>query len=428
MMNDPRQIQWLPLTDLVGFGVPWVSDDLIDASMGKHGVIDLITRDDRTGYIVSGHGRKKALTAQHARGTTPPEGVRVAADGTWLVPVVTGWSSTDDLDSSAVLIKLNRLTELGGWVDESLLGLLDDLRDAGQDEGVGFTEDDLDALRARLQGPTAPLTDPDDVPDVPTTPQTKNGDLWILGDHRLVVGDATTQTTWDLLAVKDVTCVWTDPPYGVEYVGKTRNALTIQNDGADGIDALLASVFDAVLAVTLPGSAWYVATPAGPIHLRFGLALPERGILRQQLIWDKGTMVLGHSDYHYAHEGIYYGYTPMPTGKGRAGRGGIVGWHGPHSAISILRHPKPSRNKEHPTMKPVSLIAECLTNSTGVGDWVVDPFGGSGSTLIAAHGLGRKAALVELDPRYADVICRRFQEYTGILPTRDGEPHDFTQP
>lgn len=148
---DPRRVEYLPVAELSANprNPKAHSGEVIDDSIGRFGMLDPIVRDERTGYIISGHGRRQALADREARGETPPEGVKVAEDGSWLVPVVVGWSSRSDTEASAALIALNRTTELGGWVDEELLGLLNDLSDAGGDDafiGVGFTEDDRAAL------------------------------------------------------------------------------------------------------------------------------------------------------------------------------------------------------------------------------------------------------------------------------------------
>jgi hypothetical protein len=218
-------------------------------------------------------------------------------------------------------------------------------------------------------------------------------------------------------------------PYGVEYVGKGRDALTINNDGRDlgQLEDLLAESFGATTTSSAPGAAVYVAAPAGPATLPFAKVLADLGWWRQTLVWVKDAFVLGHSDYHYRHEVIYSGY--VPGVDGRRGRGG-AGWYGDNAADSVLEVPRPRVNKEHPTMKPVALVERCLANSTRRGDTVLDPFGGSGSTLIACHQTGRVARLIELDPRYVDVICRRYQEGTGTLPVLEstGEAVDFTQP
>jgi hypothetical protein len=157
--TDPRRIEWVPLDELVPdpANPKDHAHDLIDDSIRRHGVIDLITRDDRTGYIVSGHGRTTTLRAQRDRGEDPPEGVQVASDGTWLIPVTTGWASVDDLDARAALIGLNRTSEAGGWVDDSLITLLDQLSAADALAGVGYTADEIEALRTSLTAPPEPV-------------------------------------------------------------------------------------------------------------------------------------------------------------------------------------------------------------------------------------------------------------------------------
>jgi len=150
---DPRRIEWLPLEEIQEDpDNPKDHDqEIIGASVKRHGVIDLMTRDDRTGYLISGHGRLHAIRARREAGDPPPAGVRQTPDGSWLVPVVVGWASSDDLDARAALITLNRSTELGGWVDDSLLQLLDDLREADAMEAVGFTDLEIETLRRKLE-------------------------------------------------------------------------------------------------------------------------------------------------------------------------------------------------------------------------------------------------------------------------------------
>jgi len=212
-------------------------------------------------------------------------------------------------------------------------------------------------------------------------------------------------------------CVWTDPPYGVSYVGKTVDALTIDNDDDPvALKKLLQLSFDAACVASKPGGAWYVAAPPGPLHAMFSDILDELGIWRQTLAWVKDSFVMGHSDYHYRHEPIFYGWKPGAAHYFIADR----------TQDTVWDIPRPKRSTEHPTMKPVALIDRALKNSTRPGETVLDPFGGSGSTLIAAHDTGRIARLVEIDPRYVDVICRRYQQHTGEKPIRNGQLHDFT--
>ncbi|MGV9181822.1 DNA-methyltransferase [Arcanobacterium canis] len=217
-------------------------------------------------------------------------------------------------------------------------------------------------------------------------------------------------------------CVWTDPPYGVSYVGKTKDALTIQNDGASDLDGLLDDAFATVVNITKAGAPVYIAH-ADTARVEFETAMRGSGIeFRENLIWEKNTIVLGHSDYHYKHEPILYGFTP--GGEGRLGRGGDR-WYGDNAQSTVFVFDKPARNKVHPTMKPVALIQAMLRNSCPPGGLVADVFGGSGSTLIAAVDLGMRAFLVELDPHYADVIARRYEEHTGTTPLINGEEKTF---
>ncbi len=328
------------------------------------------------------------------------------------------WVDDDDETASAFALADNRTADLGSYDDDLLAELLSHVEDLDLLAATGYTQEDIDKLLGSNGG--TPLLDPDYLPD-PPTPVSKAGDVWSLGPHRLMCGDSTLIADVDhLMKGGQADIVWTDPPYGISYVGKTKDALTIAND-QDG--SVLAGAFDSILRVARPGAAVYVAAPSGPAGLEFAVELMSRGLFRQRLVWVKNTIVLGHSDYHYQHEDIYFGYTP---GEGRKGRGGPK-WYGDNSQSTVLKHDKPSKSTDHPTMKPVSLIEQCLRNNATSGELVLDLFGGSGSTLIAAVELGMRAYLMELDPTYVDVICKRYQTATGDLPILESttEPHDF---
>jgi DNA modification methylase len=203
--------------------------------------------------------------------------------------------------------------------------------------------------------------------------------------------------------------------YGVSYTGKTARALTIQNDAADGLDQLLAEAFAAVDGHLVAGARLYVAHPAGALSAKFIAAFLDQGWrLAQTLVWLKDSMVLGHADYHYRHEPILYGYKP---GSGRLGRGG-KGWYGDDAQTSVFEVSRPKAAREHPTMKPPALIEAALGNSTRRNHVVLDPFAGSGSTLVACELTGRQARLIELDPGYCDVILVRFEALTGVKGER----------
>ncbi|MCX4885876.1 DNA modification methylase [Streptomyces sp. NBC_00847] len=334
----------------------------------------------------------------------------------------------DDATARRINLVDNKAAELGGYDNDALAELLSYMD--GDLDGTGYTQDDIEALLHYPEDPAA-LNDADDAPEPPAEPVSKPGDVWILGPHRVLCGDSTDVTAVEAMLGGDrADCMWTDPPYGVDYVGKTKDALTIQNDGAADLPELLAGAFATATVALKPGAPIYIAHPPGPLSLDFARAFLEAGwLLRQNLIWVKDSMVLGRSDYHYRHEPILYGFTDPSADSGRLGRGGDR-WFGDNAQTSVLEVPKPGRSKDHPTMKPVELITRCLANSCPPGGLVYEPFGGSGSTLIAAHTTGRVARVCELDPRYVDVICRRYQEHTGTKPVlaSTGEAHDFTTP
>lgn len=300
----------------------------------------------------------------------------------------------------------------GDWNDDQLAEMVYQMAASGSDvKLLGIEEDEL----ARLLGLTGAdgtegLTDPDELPeDVPT--RSKRGDLWLLGEHRVLCGDATSaEDVARVMGGEKASCMWTDPPYGVSYVGKTKDALTIQNDGADDLPAFLHDTFATVSAALRPGAAIYIARPAGALSVVFGVAFVGNGWrLHEELQWVKDSMVLGHSDYHLKHETIMYGYAP---GEGRFGRGG-KGWYGDDSQVSVFEVDRPKASPDHPTGKPVELVSVMLRNSTAGSDVVYDPFLGSGTTLIACEQLGRKCYGLEIEPKYVDVILRRWENFTG---------------
>jgi DNA modification methylase len=239
------------------------------------------------------------------------------------------------------------------------------------------------------------------------------GEIIELEPHRLACGDARDSDLLERLMAEDsAACLVTDPPYGAAYEGKTRERLRIRNDDATAISELLPAAFAVVDSCVVPGGAVYVFSPSGSALGVFVEAFAGVGWeLRQSLVWVKDQMVLGHADYHHQHELILYGYKPN-SGTGRLGRGG-AGWQGGNRAVSVFEVPRPRSSRVHPTMKPPELLAEFIRNSSTRGEVELDPFAGSGSTLVAGERLGRRACLVEVDPRYCDVIVRRYHQLTG---------------
>jgi site-specific DNA-methyltransferase (adenine-specific) len=300
----------------------------------------------------------------------------------------------------------------GEWDEPVLAALLAELAAEGVDLSLtGFESRTIDELLAEI----VPTADPEELPPLPTgPPESKPGELYQLGSHRLLVDSATDEGVLErVLGSQLAALLLTDPPWGVDYEGKTPARLRIANDGAGGQPAFLRSAFAAIDRGLVPGSPFYVFSPAGAAGTEFRLAIRETGWeLRQGLVWVKDSIVLGHSDYHYRHEDILFGNKPGP---GRPGRGRHRGsrWFGGNDQASVLFADRPKRSAEHPTAKPVELLCRLITNSCRRGELVLDPFGGSGATLIACELTGRRCAMVELDPRYADVVRNRYREFVG---------------
>jgi site-specific DNA-methyltransferase (adenine-specific) len=342
----------------------------------------------------------------------------LAGNHTWRAARELGWSEiavtyldVDDEQAARIVLADNRANDLSGYDNEALADLLIELPSL---EGTGYDRDDLDALLADL-GIGSGLED--DPPPLPAEPRTRPGEVFELGAHRLICADARDPEAYrTLLGDEQAELLWTDPPYGVSYEGKTEAKLRIKGDGRDGLPDLLGKAFAAADTALADGAPLYVAHPGGERSLDFGRAFLGAGwSLRQTLVWVKDSIVLGHLDYHYSHEQLLYGFKP---GSGRLGRGGS-GWHGDDAQASVLEFDRPKASIEHPTMKPPALIEHCLRNSSRPGALVLDPFAGSGSTLVACEASGRAARLIELDPRYCDVICDRYEVLAGAAGRRD---------
>lgn len=359
--------------------------------------------------IVAGHGlveaaRREGFTELHAD-VIPATWSPTAVAGYLVADNESSRGADDDLTQLAAMLEEQRAAgehlEALGYSDDELAALLDDLAQAA-----------LTAGQREVDDPDGGGDDFDTTPDENGPTRVQPGDLWQLGVHRLLCGDSTrAEDVARLMAGERAEMMWTDPPYGVSYVGKTKKALTIQNDGAGDLERLLHEAFSAADDKALDeGAAIYIAHPAGALSVTFGVCFVEQGWrFHERLIWVKDSMVLGHSDYHLKHEDIIFGYK---AGAGRRGRGG-EGWYGDNAQVSVFEVPRPKRSEEHPTMKPVALVAAMMANSSDTGHVVYEPFCGSGSTLIAADRLGRKCRAIEIDPKFADVILRRREAETG---------------
>lgn len=397
-------------------------------------------RRGNTGVIarsLTANGQYRPLVVNEGTHTGRPLEV-LAGNHTLMAARDLGWETVavvfvdaDDDQCARIVAADNRTADVAEYDDRLLLELLADLPDL---DGTGYDPGDIEALeRALLDAEPVPgegRTDPDDVPDAPSDPISKPGDLWLLGPHRLICGDSTNADTYVSLLGDDLSAmIWTDPPYNVAVAGGTHDPRDTKNHGKgprienDNMsDAafrdFLRSAFSLMCVSVRPGGCAYVCH-ADTEGINFRSAYQEAGFfLHEVLIWVKQEFVFGRSDYHWQHEPILYGW--------RKGAGHE--FYGPRNQSTIWNVDRPMRSAmDHPTQKPVALPVIALENSTQRGELVLDPFGGSGSTLIACHRTGRRAALIELDPRYVDVICRRYQEHTGTIPVLEstGESHDF---
>ena len=362
------------------------------------GWVQQVIINRRTGRLVDGHLRVEAARSR----------------GEPTVPVL--YVDLDEAEEALVLATLDPIAAMAR-IDAELTAAV--LAQARTDTPA--VEALLAAVARQAETALSPLHvglgDPDDAPGL-GEPVTRDGDLWLLGDHRIICGDARDpDVTARVMAGVQAAWMWTDPPYGVGYVGGTREALTILNDTPEVIDALLAGVFRSVDPHLADGAAIYVAHPAGRLAPRFMAAFTDVGwYLHQQLIWLKDRLVLGRSDYQYRHEPILYGW----KGHGHT-------WVGGRTQTSVFEAPRPLRSAEHPTMKPVALIEHHLANSSIRGAVGLDPFAGSGSTLVAAERLGRRCRAVELDPRYVDVVVRRWEAFTGSAALLDGDGRSYRE-
>ena len=348
----------------------------------------LITAD---GGVLCGHGRMEAAKMA----------------GMETLPCVLADHLTDE-QRRAYILADNRLAEQSKWDKAMVSAELIRLRDAGFDISLtGFGTEDI-----RLDLPREPHEDSFDEPDAGE--KLPAGSLWQLGDHRLLVGDATKREDMQRLmdgALADL--LLTDPPYGVAYEAQ---AGTILNDdlGPEQLLEMLRLAFANAKEVMRDGAVFDIWHPDGEPALEFRQALRAVGLpIRQCLVWIKNAAVISRQDYHWQHEPCLSGEkTSEPCVYGWK-PGASHEWHSDRKQSTILEFDKPLKSKEHPTMKPVKLFAYQIGNSTVQGDMVLDPFAGSGTTIIACEQLGRRARCMELDGHYAAVIVRRWESFSG---------------
>jgi site-specific DNA-methyltransferase (adenine-specific) len=298
----------------------------------------------------------------------------------------------------------NRSHEEAEW-DKELLGP-ELLELEALDIDLALTGFDPDELSMYTVEKTEGLVDEDQTPEALVFAISEPGDLWILGKHRLLCGDSTSvDAVARLMDGQKADLVFTDPPYNVDYEGYTEEKLKIQGDKMTPVQfqEFLLDVFSSYLWALKPGGSLYVCHPSSwQREFQGALELSDFEV-RCQIIWAKNTFAWGFGRYKFQHEPIFYCHR-----KGQSDP-----WYGDKSQSTLWQEKKPAANRLHPTMKPVELIERALVNSSLAGDLVLDLFGGSGSTLITCEKMGRSSHLMELDPKYCDVIVKRWQDFTG---------------
>ena len=356
------------------------------------------------GVIVAGHGR---LAAAQKLGLDT-------------VPVVV-LDHLTPTQRRALIIADNRIAENAGWDDTMLRIELQSLQEDGFNLDItGFDADALAEIMAGEETTVDGQTDDDAVPEVPVTPISRPGDVWEMGKHRLVCGDATDPKSYELLmADAQADMVFTDPPYNVDYANSAKDKMRgkdrpILNDNlGDGFYAFLLAALTPMLSRC--SGAVYVAMSSSELDTLQQAFRAAGGKWSTFIIWAKNTFTLGRADYQRQYEPILYGW---PEGQNRH-------WCGDRDQGDVWNIKKPQKNDLHPTMKPVELVERAIRNSSRPGDIVLDPFGGSGTTLIAAEKTGRIGWLIELDPKYVDVIVRRWQDWSGQEAYREADAVKF---
>lgn len=366
----------------------------IAASIKEFGFVNPVLIDE-AGGIIAGHGR---VMAARKLGIDEVPCIRL--------------SHLSENQKRAYVIADNKLALNAGWDDEMLKLEIKDLELAEFDISLlGFDAEELENILDESET-TEGLTEDDEAPEPPENPITVLGDVWVLGKHRLMCGDSCSTNDIEKLCGEAAIDMWlTDPPYNVAVQGgnhgdpERKNGLKIMNDKMPDEDfrQFLRDAYTAADTVMKRGAVFYIWHADSEGYNFRGAAKDAGWTVRQCLIWKKSSIVMGRQDYHWKHEPCLYGW--------KDGAGHL--WAADRKQTTILEFDRPSRNGEHPTMKPVALFEYQMLNNTKGGDIVLDSFGGSGTTLIAAEKNGRLARLMELDPKYCDVIVKRWQEFTG---------------
>ena len=372
----------------------------VAASIKEFGFTNPILVDEEN-MIIAGHGR--LLAAQKL--------------GLEQVPTISLKYMTE-AQKKAYVIADNKLALNAGW-DEELLALeIAELDELNFDlELTGFDTKELDHLLAEANK-TDGFTDPDDVPEISETVITQPGNTWTLGSHRLVCADATRlDQVEQAMAGRLADMLLTDPPYNLAYEGGSKKRDMIKNDkmGSDDFRQFLSDSFMSADTVMKNGAVFYIWHAETQGYNLRGACMDVGWELKQTLIWNKDSSTFSRSDYHWKHEPCLYGWK----------KGAAHLWAGDRKQKTVLDFPRPHKSELHPTMKPVELMEYQILNNTKGADLVLDLFGGSGSTLIAAEKSGRHCVTLELDPAYCDVIVKRWQNFTKQDAVLEGKGETF---
>jgi DNA modification methylase len=370
--------------------------------MQAYGFTAPLLIDEKSG-ILAGHGR---LLAAHQLQLTE-------------VPVLV-LDHLTEIQKRAYIIADNKLALNASWDEEKLRAELAALeRELFDLELTGFDHDELERLTADL-GEKFGNTDEDAAPEMFPVAVSVRDDLWTLGNHhRLLCGDATSIHDIErVMAGEQASMTFTDPPYNVNYKQRTTKShlRTITNDNlGDGFEQFL---YDACVNILLATKgAVYICMSSAELHTLYQAFTRAGGHWSTFLIWSKDRFTLGRSDYQRQYEPILYGWK----------REAQHFWCGARDQGDVWQVGKPRVNDLHPTMKPIELIERAIGNSSREGDVILDVFGGSGSTLIACQRTGRQARLIELDPRYVDVIVRRWEQFTGKAAVLESQGATFAE-
>lgn len=413
-MTGDMRIEYQPLSKLLKAPRnPKKHDEqAMDASIARFGFNDAPTIDERTGRLVEGHGRIEALERRRRAGEPPPDRITAQPDGEWMVPITRGVRFESDQEAEAYLLGHNLIGMGAGHDDAMLAEILKEHE--GALDGIGLDSDEVAKIIAQNTPAEAEESDDDAVPEPPKVATVRPGELWVLGDHRLLCGDASLPDVLTRLMMGLFAALFsTDPPYGVAYgveTGSKGKYDAIENDENNGpaLQAFLERVFGEAkphLAATAAWYLWHAQLSQG--HFAAAAAAAADILIHRQIIWVKPSLVLGHGDFHWRHELCFYGWQ----------QGNRSPWYGDRAQTTVWEVGR-ENDKIHPTQKPVELFLRPMNYNTRRGEVCLEPFCGSGSQIIAAERAERRCFATEIDPRYCDVIIERWERISGKKAVR----------